>query len=35
MWRVIRMCSRVVEFWIRVMWLGSGPRWVVRYMNRV
>lgn len=26
MWRTIRRCSRVVEFWIDVMWVGSVPR---------
>lgn len=35
MCRVIRVCSRVDEFWIDVKWFGSGPRCVVRSMNRV
>ena len=28
-------CSRVVEFWIDVMWEGIGPRWVISSINRV
>lgn len=33
--RVIRRCSRVLEFWMDVMWVGVGPRCVVSSMNRV
>lgn len=25
-WRAIRRCSRVFEFWIDVMWVGNVPR---------
>lgn len=35
MWRAISRCSRVVEFWIEVMWDGVGPRWVISSINRV
>lgn len=34
-WRAIRRCSRVFEFWMDVMWFGRIPRWVVSIMNRV
>lgn len=34
-WRVIKRCSRVLEFCSEVMWVGSIPRWVIRSMNRV
>lgn len=35
MWRVIRRCSRVFEFWMDVMWVGRTPRWVASSINRV
>lgn len=35
MWRVIRRCSRVFEFWMDVMWVGRVPRWVVSSINKV
>lgn len=35
MWRVIRRCSRVFEFWRDEMWDGSIPRWVISSINRV
>ena len=35
MWKDIRRCSRVFEFWIDVMWVGSVPRWVISSMERV
>lgn len=34
-WRAMRRCSRVEEFWIEVMWDGSGPRCVIMSMYRV
>lgn len=35
MWRAIRRCSRVFEFWMVVMWVGSVPRCVVSSINNV
>lgn len=35
MWSAISRCSRVVEFWMDVIWEGIGPRWVISSMNRV
>lgn len=35
MWRVIRRCSRVFEFWMEVMWVGRTPRWVASSINSV
>lgn len=32
MWRAMRRCSRVVEFWIEVMWDGIVPRCVIMSM---
>ena len=29
MWRAMRRCSRVDEFWMDVMWDGSVPRCVI------
>lgn len=35
MCRAMSRCSRVEEFWMEVMWEGSGPRWVIMSMYRV
>lgn len=35
MWSVMSRCSRVVEFWMDVMWEGIEPRWVTSSINRV
>lgn len=35
MCRAMRRCSRVEEFWMDVMWDGSGPRCVIVSIYRV
>ena len=35
MWRAMRRCSRVEEFWMDVMWDGRVPRCVIISMYRV